>query len=62
MSIRAPEIIVPLSSKSQEIVVLDLGQLTLQNEFCFIQVGIAEGDKALYEEHHIKLTDLKMYR
>lgn len=61
--IRAPEITVPLSSLSQDIVVLDLGQLTLVNEFLLLDVGFAKNKSAvLCEQCYVKLTNLKMYR
>ena len=63
ISIRAPEITVPLSSQSSDIVVLDLGQLTLENEFLLLDAD-STGVKsmALYEQHYVKLTNLEMYR
>ena len=63
VSIRAPEITVPLNSQTTDIVVLDLGQLTLENEFHLIDLGTTPGqNKALYEQYQVKLTDLEMYR
>ena len=63
ISIRAPEITVPLSSQSSDIVVLDLGQLTLENEFLFLDADSTGGKSmALYEQHYVKLTNLEMYR
>ena len=63
VSIRAPEITVPLNSLSHDIVVLDLGQLTLMNEFLSLDVGFSdEQSVALYEQYYIKLTELKLYR
>lgn len=63
ISIQAPEITVPLSSLSRDIVVLDLGQLTLQNEFLLLDVGFsADMSVALYEQHYVKLTNLQIYR
>lgn len=68
ISIQAPEITVPLSSLSRDIVVLDLGQLTLANEFFQLDVGFAtdgstkDSSVVLYEQHYVKLTDLQIYR
>lgn len=63
ISIQAPEITVPLSSLSRDIVVLDLGQLTLLNEFLLLDVGSStDTSVALYEQHYVKLTNLQMYR
>ena len=69
ISIQAPEITVPLSSLSCDIVVVDLGQLTLVNEFFQLDVGfVTDGGGAkdssivLYEQHYVKLTDLQIYR
>ena len=53
----------PLNSQTKDIVVLDLGQLTLENEFHLIDLGDTPGhNKALYEQYQVKLTDLEMYR
>ena len=63
ISIRAPEITVPLSSQSRDIVVLDLGQLTLANEFLRLEVGFSDDQRiALYEQYDVKLTELQVYR
>lgn len=63
ISIQAPEITVPLSSLSHDIVVLDLGQLTLQNEFLLLDVGLSSDmSVALYEQHYVTLTNLQIYR
>lgn len=63
ISVQAPEVILPLSSKSQDVVVLDLGQLTLTNGFFGLDVGFSkERSVALYEQHHVKLTQLQLYR
>lgn len=63
ISIQAPEITVPLSSLSHDIVVLDLGQLTLRNEFLLLDVGLsADMSVALYEQHYVTLTNLQIYR
>lgn len=63
VSIRAPEITVPLNSQTKDIVVLDLGQLTLENEFHLIDLGdTPDHNKVLYEQYQVKLTDLEMYR
>ena len=63
ISIQAPEITVPLSSRSCDIVVLDLGQLTLLNEFLLLDMGFStDMSVALYEQHYVKLTILQIYR
>ena len=63
VSVQAPEITVPLNSESLEIVVLNLGQLTLTNMFHVLDTGFAaEQNRALYEEYLINLTDLEVYR
>ena len=61
--VRAPEITVPHSSLSHDIVVLDLGQLILANGFVVVDVGFSEDkNKALYEQYSIKLTELQIFR
>ena len=63
MSVQAPEITVPLSSKSRDIAVLDLGQLTLANVFLGTDVGFSkERSLAIYEQYNVKLTQLQVYR
>lgn len=61
--IQAPEITVPLSSLSCDIVVLDLGLLTLSNKFCRLDVNFSpEQSVVLYEQLDIKLEELNLYR
>jgi hypothetical protein len=63
ISVQAPEITVPLGSQSHDIVVLDLGQLTLRNELLTVSVGFSEEmNVALYEQYDVKLIQLQMYR
>ena len=63
VSVQAPEITVPLNSKSCDIVVLDLGQLCLTNGFFGVDVGFSKDRNiALYEQHDLKLTKLQLYR
>ena len=63
MLVQAPEITVPLSSQSQDIAVLDLGQLAIVNTFLGLNVGFSkERSVALYEQYDVNLTQLQMYR
>ena len=63
ISVQAPEVTVPLSSLSRDVVVLDLGQLTLTNEFSALDVGFSKKQSvALYEQHDVRLTQLQVYR
>ena len=59
--LNAPEVIVPLESQSKEVVVVDLGTLTLSNTFHLTRPE-AEQDPALYEQYAIKLTQLQVFR
>ena len=56
--IDAPEIIVPLQSTSDEVILADLGKLRLANSF---YVPAAEAN-AIAELYDIKLTDFKVTR
>ena len=63
ISVEAPEITMPLNSKSCDVVVLDLGQFSLTNGFLGLDVGFSKDKSmALYEQHHMELKDLKLYR
>jgi hypothetical protein len=58
VSLEAPEIVVPLRSDSEELIVADLGRLTLSNSFYHPP---SEKD-AFAEEHTIQLSDLTVIR
>lgn len=58
VSIVAPEIVVPLHSDSDEVIVADLGMLTLSNTFHTVPAE----KRAMGEEHNVKLSNLQVTR
>ncbi|XP_064396100.1 intermembrane lipid transfer protein VPS13C-like isoform X3 [Halichondria panicea] len=62
ITLKAPEIVVPLHSNSGEVIVADLGVLRLSNSFHLVG-GWSGGERPpLYEEYDIQLKDLQVYR
>lgn len=62
ISIQAPEITVPLKSDSKEVIVADLGSLSLSNTFHIAKRTDVVQQAAIYERHVIKLNNLKVFR
>lgn len=60
MSIDAPEIVIPTSSTSKDVVIVYLGELSLSNAF-FVK-DIEATDVVLYEESQISLSRIEVYR
>lgn len=58
VDIQAPEIVVPISSQSTQLVVADLGHLKLANTF---HLHPKQPD-ALFDKYSIQLLDLQLYR
>ena len=58
VSLEAPQIVVPLKSDSEEVVLADLGRLTLSNTFYHPPME----KTAFAEEYSIHLTDLEVFR
>lgn len=58
VSLKAPQIVVPLRSDSREVILADLGQLTLSNSF----YHPPSEKTAFVEEFDIQLADLKVVR
>ena len=68
ISIQAPEITIPLKSDSTEVIVADLGSLSLSNSFHVAKIMDVTSDlgviqqAAIYERHDIKLNNLQIFR
>lgn len=63
IDIDAPEITVPVSSQSEEVIVACLGHLELRNTFHLAEsIGDPADKPPIYEEYRIELNDLKVYR
>ena len=58
VSLEAPEIVIPLKSDSAELILADLGRLTLSNSF----YHPPNQKTALAEEFDIQLANLKVIR
>ena len=58
VDVRTPEIVVPVSSQSAQLVVADLGHLKLTNTFHLH----SKRREALFEKYSIQLLDLQLYR
>ncbi|XP_041074256.1 vacuolar protein sorting-associated protein 13C-like [Polyodon spathula] len=61
IKLKAPVIIIPQSSVSQNAVVVDLGLITVQNQFCLVP---ADGDSLppVIDKMKVQLTELKLSR
>lgn len=58
ISVYGPEIVVPLKSDSDHVILADLGKLTLSNSF----YHPASEAKAIAEQYKIDLADLQVFR
>lgn len=58
----APKIVVPQSSKSQNVLLADFGHLKIQNSFEMPGKNSASGFPAVLDSMSIKLSDLKVTR
>ena len=70
VAIDAPEVTIPVSSQSQEVIVAYLGFLRLSNTFHLVERGAGGGaipgthqqQRAIFERYTIDLKDLQVYR
>ncbi|KAF5306759.1 hypothetical protein FQA39_LY01517 [Lamprigera yunnana] len=58
IDLKAPEIIIPVSSKSSNALLLDLGYITILNKFAYLDIKNEEGQNAIIDEMKLQLTDL----
>ncbi|KAF5289221.1 hypothetical protein FQR65_LT00109 [Abscondita terminalis] len=62
IDLKAPEIIVPVSSQSLEALMLDLGYITIVNKFTNLEIKNDSGQNAVVDDMKLKLTDLSIAR
>lgn len=62
IDLRAPDIIVPVSSTSYHALEIDLGHLALTNSFITLDIRNEKGYPAVVDEMKMKLTNLKIQR
>ena len=62
VKLKAPLIIVPQHSKSDNAVVADLGNITVTNEFRALSQKSKDGHPAVLDEMSVELTELKVVR
>ncbi|KAF7282566.1 hypothetical protein GWI33_002356 [Rhynchophorus ferrugineus] len=58
INLRAPRILVPVSSQSTDALLLDLGVISINNRFILLEVKNEEGYSAVVDEMKIALTNL----
>lgn len=58
----APEVVIPLHSSSDEVIVANLGVLELSNSFHIVSNWPGDERPPLYEEYDIQLKDMRVYR
>lgn len=58
MAIEAPEVVVPVRSDSDEMILVDLGKLKISNSFFIVSAE----SKAIAEDYDITLSDLQVFR
>lgn len=62
VNLKAPDIIVPVNSKSHDALLLDLGHITISNQFLMLEAVNDENQKAVLDEMSLKLTDFSLAR
>ncbi|XP_064596383.1 intermembrane lipid transfer protein VPS13C-like [Liolophura sinensis] len=62
IQMKAPLIVVPQSSTSSNVLCVDLGMLTLGNEFQMAKAKASDGSPAVMDQMKIELTSLKLSR
>ena len=71
VSLKAPEIVIPLHSDATEVIVADLGVLELKNTFKCVASGNSDEGRGttggqqhppIFEEYNIQLNDLQVCR
>ncbi|KAJ9578225.1 hypothetical protein L9F63_005555, partial [Diploptera punctata] len=62
IKLKAPLIVVPVNSKSLDVLLLDFGNLTLSNSFRTLSVRNVKGFPAVMDEIHLDLMNLKLCR
>lgn len=62
IDLKAPDIIIPINSKSNDAVMLDMGNIKITNKFIVHNVSGTSGTQALIDELSVKLTDMTMSR
>lgn len=62
IDLKAPNIIVPVSSQSYNALLLDLGHITLSNRFITLEVKNEQDQNAVLDEMKLKLSDLTVAR
>ena len=71
VSLKAPEIVIPLHSDATEVIVADLGVLELSNIFECVTIGVSDEGRGItggeqrppiFEKYLVQLNDLQVYR
>ncbi|XP_044259687.1 vacuolar protein sorting-associated protein 13 isoform X2 [Tribolium madens] len=62
INVKAPDIIIPENSKSYDAVLLDLGHISISNQFLTLDIRNEQNFSAVIDEMKLSLTDMKMSR
>ncbi|PSN37570.1 hypothetical protein C0J52_12647 [Blattella germanica] len=62
VKLQAPLIVIPVNSKSLDVLFLDLGHLTIANKFRTLNIRNTQGHVAVLDESNLDLVNLKLSR
>jgi len=62
LNFQAPVIIIPVNSKSCDVLIMDFGNLTMYNKFRTLNVQSSAGYPAVVDELNLDLQNLKLSR
>lgn len=62
IDLKAPDVVIPVDSKSYEAILLDMGHISLTNAFLVLDIKNDLDHKAVIDEMKMKLTNFKLIR
>jgi vacuolar protein sorting-associated protein 13A/C len=60
--VQAPIIIIPVNSRSRDVLIMDFGNLTMYNKFKTLNIRSSAGHPAVVDELNLDLQNLKLSR
>lgn len=62
VDLKAPDVVIPVDSKSYDAILLDMGHMTLTNAFLVLDIKNELNHNAVIDEMKMKLTNFKLSR